>query len=118
MEKLGNALWGTHYGHTAMKVLVGSEDIDPTNPVSVSWAFATRNHTTQGCFYFPNLQSVGIGPESCNSMADFNALLIDHDELPKGNSIVIYSCIGLKEHMGRPKPDILTFHRSYPKAVK
>jgi 4-hydroxy-3-polyprenylbenzoate decarboxylase len=118
MEKLGNALWGTHYGHTATKVLVVGEDIDPMDPVAVSWAFATRNHPTQGCFYFPELESVGIGPESYHSMADFNALLMDHDDLPKGNSLVIYSCIGLEEHVGQPKPVQLTFERNFPDFIR
>jgi 4-hydroxy-3-polyprenylbenzoate decarboxylase len=118
MDKLANALWGTHYGHTATKVLVVGEDIDPMDPVAVSWAFATRNHPTQGCFYFPELKSVGIGPESYHSMADFNALLMDHDDLPKGNSLVIYSCIGLEEHVGQPKPVQLTFERNFPDFIR
>jgi 4-hydroxy-3-polyprenylbenzoate decarboxylase len=118
MDKLGNALWGTHYGHLATKVLVVGEDIDPTDPVAVSWAFGTRNHPTQGCFYFPELESVGIGPESYHSMADFNALLVGHEDLDKGNSLVIYSCIGLEEHVGHPKPVQLTFERNFPDAIK
>jgi len=118
MDKLGNALWGTHYGHLATKVLVVGEDIDPTDPVAVSWAFGTRNHPTQGCFYFPELQSVGIGPESYHSMADFNAALMGHEDMDVGNSLVIYSCIGLEEHVGQPKPVQLTFERNFPDAIR
>jgi 4-hydroxy-3-polyprenylbenzoate decarboxylase len=118
MDKLGNALWGTHYGHLATKVLVVGEDIDPMDPVAVSWAFATRNHPTQGCFYYPELNSVGIGPEAYHSMADFNLLLMDHDDLATGNSLVIYSLIGLEEHVGQPKPVQLTFERNFPDAIR
>jgi 4-hydroxy-3-polyprenylbenzoate decarboxylase len=84
----------------------------------VSWAFATRNHPTQGCFYFPDLNSVGIGPEAYHSMADFNSLLMDHDDLAVGNSLVIYSLIGLEEHVGLPKPVQLTFERNFPDAIR
>ena len=51
-------------------------------------------------------------------MADFNALLMDHEDLDKGNSLVIYSCIGLEEHVGQPKPVQLTFERNFPDAIK
>ena len=39
-------------------------------------------------------------------------------KIQSGAGLVIYSCIGLEEHVGHPKPDILTFHRSWPKAIK
>jgi len=120
MDKLGNALWGTHMGHCMTKVLVCGEDIDPMDPLAVTWAFASRNHPTEGAFYFPELQSLGMGPESYHSMTDFNAILDPKEDniLPKGNSLVIYSCIGLQEHVGQPKPVQLTFERNYPDAIK
>jgi hypothetical protein len=39
-------------------------------------------------------------------------------EVTSGSGVAIFSCLGLEEHTGHPKPDILTFHRAWPKAVK
>jgi hypothetical protein len=51
-------------------------------------------------------------------MADFNALASGDPNIAKGNSLVIYSCIGLEEQVGVPKPVQLTFERNYPDAVR
>jgi 4-hydroxy-3-polyprenylbenzoate decarboxylase len=118
MDKLGEAIWGTHFGGSMIKILVVGEDIDPMDPLAVSWAFASRNHPRQGTFYFPRRMSAGMGPESCHSMSDFNALLSNDPDIAKGDSLVIYSCIGLEEHVGLPKPTQLTFERSYPDRIK
>ncbi|NIP13524.1 MAG: hypothetical protein GWM88_01795, partial [Pseudomonadales bacterium] len=55
------------------KILVVGEDIDPMDPLAVTWAFASRNHPKFGAFYFPHLMSAGMGPESYHAMSDFNA---------------------------------------------
>ncbi len=118
MTKLGTFLWSNHEGHSMTKILVCGEDIDPMDPLAVTWAFASRNHPTEGAYYFPELQSVGMGPESYHSMTDFNALMSEDEMIPKGGSLVIYSCIGLQEHVGQPKPVQLTFERNFPDAIK
>ena len=118
MDKLGEAIWGTHFGGSMTKILIVGEDIDPMDPLAVTWAFASRNHPTQGCFYYPHLMSAGMGPESYHSMADFNALASGDPNIAKGNSLVIYSCIGLEEQVGLAKPVQLTFERNYPDAVR
>ena len=51
-------------------------------------------------------------------MSDFNALLSNDPDIAKGDSLVIYSCIGLEEHTGLAKPVQLTFERNYPDAIK
>jgi 4-hydroxy-3-polyprenylbenzoate decarboxylase len=119
MTKLGNALWGNHVGHSMTKVLVCAEDIDPNDPLAVTWAFASRNHPTEGTFYFPELQSLGMGPESYHSLSDFNAVLSEDESVGvKGGSLVVYSCIGLQEHVGIPRPIQLTFERNFPDAIR
>jgi 4-hydroxy-3-polyprenylbenzoate decarboxylase len=100
------------------KILVVGEDIDPMDPLAVTWAFASRNHPIQGAFYFPNLKALGMGPESYHAMSDFNALMSEDSDIDKGGSLVIYSCIGIEEHTGLAKPTQLTFERNYPDAVK
>ena len=86
------------------KILVVGEDIDPMDPLAVSWAFASRNHPKYGAFYFPHLMSAGMGPESYHAMSDFNALMSNDPDIAKGGSLVIYSCVGIEEHTGLAKP--------------
>ncbi len=100
------------------KILVVGEDIDPMDPLAVTWAFASRNHPVMGAFYFPDLMSLGMGPESYHSMVDFNAMLSKDPNIAMGGSLVIYSCIGLEEHVGLAKPVQLTFERNYPDAIR
>jgi hypothetical protein len=51
-------------------------------------------------------------------MSNFNALMSNDPDIAKGESLVIYSCIGLEEHVGLPKPTQLTFERCYPDGIK
>ena len=39
-------------------------------------------------------------------------------EVFTGSGIAVYSCLGLEEHVGKPKPEILTFLRAWPKDVQ
>jgi hypothetical protein len=39
-------------------------------------------------------------------------------EIKSGSGIAVYSCLGLEEHVGKPKPHILTFRRAWPKDVQ
>jgi 4-hydroxy-3-polyprenylbenzoate decarboxylase len=109
MNKLGEFIWNDHIGGGIGKVLVVGEDIDPSDPLAVLWAFATRNHPNKGFYEFPHLMSIGFGVDSYHCQSDF------HDG---HGGFGIYSCIGLEEHTGVAKPGKLTFNRNWPKAVK
>jgi 4-hydroxy-3-polyprenylbenzoate decarboxylase len=119
MNKLGNFCWNNHIGGGFAKVIIVGEDIDPDDPLAVTFAFATRNHPEKGVWYFPEAKFYGLGPEGWHSSEDyFGRFGAPGQKIVSGAGLAIYSCIGLEEHVGHPKPDILTFHRSYPKAIK
>ena len=119
MNKLGNFCWNNHIGGGFAKVIIVGEDIDPDDPLAVTFAFATRNHPEKGAWYFPKAKFYGLGPEGWHSSEDyFGRFGAPGQKIVSGAGLVIYSCIGLEEHVGHPEPDILTFHRSYPKAIK
>jgi 4-hydroxy-3-polyprenylbenzoate decarboxylase len=111
MNRLGNFIWKEHIGFGIGKIIVVGEDIDPTDPLAVTWAFASRNHPDPGMgfFQFPEIKSFGFGVDGYHSTEDFHS--------GKGG-FGIYSCIGLEELTGLPKPGILTFNRGWPKAIK
>ena len=48
MNKLGKFIWWNHIGGCFTKVLVVGEDIDPEDPLAVTYAFAGRNHPREG----------------------------------------------------------------------
>ena len=119
MNRLGNFIWNNHIGGCFGKVLVVGEDIDFEDPLAVSYAFATRHHPERGTYFFKDTQFYGLGPEGYHSSEDYIGRVGVPGQKPvSGGGLGIYSCIGLQEHVGHPKPDILTFHRSWPKAVK
>jgi UbiD family decarboxylase len=118
MNKLGEFVWNDHIGGCLGKILVVAEDIDPNDPLAVTWAFATRNHPEKGTWYFPESKNYGLGPEGYHSATDFIGRAGVPGQKPVGGCVVIYSCIGLEEHVGHPRPDILTFQRDWPKATK
>jgi hypothetical protein len=63
----------------------------------------------------------GVGTEAYHTMEDFLGR-IDipgmENKVVSDSGIALYSCIGLEEHTGKPKPEILTFKRAWPKAVQ
>ena len=119
MNKLGGFIWNDHIGGSFGKVLVVGEDIDPEDPLAVTYAFATRHHPERGTYFFKDSKYYGLGPEGYHSSEDFFGRSgAPGQKVVSGGGLGLYSCIGLQEHVGHPKPDILTFHRSWPKAVK
>lgn len=112
MEKLAHFIWTDHIGYGIGKIiLVGEDDVDPSDLLAVTWAFASRNHPDPGMgfFQYPDLMAFGFGVDGYHSREDCHS--------GKGG-YGIYSCLGLEEVTGLPKPGILTFNRGWPKAVK
>jgi 4-hydroxy-3-polyprenylbenzoate decarboxylase len=119
MNKLGGFVWNDHIGGCFGKILVVGEDIDPEDPLAVTYAFATRHHPERGTWFFPESKYYGLGPEGYHGSEDFFGRVgAPGQKIVTGGGLGIYSCIGLEEHVGHPKPEILTFHRSFPKAIK
>jgi len=123
MNKLGKFIWWNHLGGCFTKVLVVGEDIDPEDPLAVTYAFATRNHPERGVWYFADSPYFGVGTEAYHSIEDYFGRATmpgqtEDMEIVSGSGIGLYSCIGLEEHTGKPKPHILTFQRAWPKAVQ
>jgi 4-hydroxy-3-polyprenylbenzoate decarboxylase len=119
MNKLGKFIWWNHIGGSFTKVLVVGEDIDPDDPLAVTYAFATRNHPEKGVWYFADSPKFGVGTEGYHSLEDyFGRVGIPGQKILSGSGIGLYSCIGLQEHVGHAKPEILTFQRAWPKAIK
>ncbi|MHC4999059.1 MAG: UbiD family decarboxylase, partial [Planctomycetota bacterium] len=119
MKKLGNFIWSNHIGGCFGKVLVVGEDIDFEDPLAVTYAFATRHHPERGTYFFKDTAYYGLGPEGWHSSEDYIGRVGVPGQKPvSGGGLGLYCCIGLQEHVGHPKPDILTFHRAWPKAVK
>jgi 4-hydroxy-3-polyprenylbenzoate decarboxylase len=117
MNRLGNFIWNNHIGGGFGKVVVVGEDIDPEDPLAVTWAFASRHHPERSTYFFTESDYYGLGPEGYHAMEDYMGRLAGGDKV-SGGGLGLYCCIGLEEHTGHPKPEILTFHRSWPKAVK
>ncbi|MBW2681432.1 MAG: hypothetical protein JRD01_11935, partial [Deltaproteobacteria bacterium] len=103
--------------------LVVGEDIDPEDPLAVTYAFAGRNHPERGVWYFADSPYYGLGTEGYHSIEDYFGRAVmpgqtEKTEMISGSGIAIYSCLGLEEHVGKPKPHILTFQRAWPKDIK
>lgn len=109
IKKIATTIWTQHVGGTCTKILVVGEDIDPADPNSVTWAFATRNHPTRGTYYFPELDSVGTGLEAYHSVNDL---------LRGKGGLVVYSCLPLQERIGLPKKRVMSFEKNYPEPIQ
>jgi 4-hydroxy-3-polyprenylbenzoate decarboxylase len=119
MNKLGKFIWWNHVGGCFTKVLVVGEDIDPEDPLAVTYAFAGRNHPRKGVWHFDDSPYFGVGTEAYHSMEDFMGRVgVPGQKIASDSGIAIFSCIGLEEHVGKPKPEILTFRRAWPKDVQ
>ena len=119
MNKLGKHIWWDHIGGCFTKVLVVGEDIDPEDPLAVTYAFAGRNHPRKGVWYFDDSPYFGVGTEAYHSKEDYMGRVgVDGQEIKSDSGIAIYSCIGLQEHVCQPRPGILTFKRAWPKDVQ
>jgi len=110
INKIGNTFWSQHIGHVCTKILVVGEDIDPSDPNMVTWAFATRNHPTLGTYYFPHLESEGTGLEVYHSV---------NENLRGKGGLVIYSCLSIPERVGLPwGMRVMSFEKDYPIPVQ
>ena len=109
VKKLADFIWHDHIGGGFAKLVIVGEDIDPSDPLAVLWALATRNHPEKGTYIPKDQKMWGLGVEGYHSLNTF---------IEGGGGLVVYSCIGLEEYTGVPKPMILTFNRNYPKAIK
>ena len=119
MNKLGKFIWWDHIGGCFTKVLVVGEDIDPEDPLAVTYAFAGRNHPRKGVWYFDDSPYFGVGTEAYHSKEDYMGRVgVEGQEIKSDSGIAIYSCLGLEEHVGQPRPGILTFRRAWPKDVQ
>ena len=123
MNKLGKHIFWNHIGGCFTKVLVVGEDIDPEDPLAVTYAFAGRNHPERGVWYFADSPYFGLGTEGYHAIEDYMGRAVmpgqkEAGEIVTGSGIAVYSCLGLEEHVGKPKPHILTFQRAWPKDVK
>ena len=48
------------------------EDIDPEDPLAVTYAFATRNHPEKGVWYFSRFAKIWpVGTEAYHTMEDY-----------------------------------------------
>jgi 4-hydroxy-3-polyprenylbenzoate decarboxylase len=127
MKKLGKHVFWDHIGGCFTKMLVVGEDIDPEDPLAVTYAFATRNHPERGVWYFPDSPFFGVGTEAYHVLGDFlgritgaGEMLGDPsaDEIQEGSGVAIYSLLGSEANVTQPQPEILTFRRAWPKAVQ
>ena len=108
VKKIATTFWTQHVGDSVAKMIVVGEDIDPADPLAVTWAFATRNHPTLGTYHFPELDSPGTGLEIYHSA---------NENLRGRGDLVIYSCLPLPERIGL-KRRVLSFKENYPTAIQ
>jgi 4-hydroxy-3-polyprenylbenzoate decarboxylase len=108
VKKIADFIWNDHIGGGFSKLVLVGEDVDPSDPLAVLFALGTRNHPEKGTYIPKDAKMWGLGVEGYHSMEDFHS---------GGGGLVVYSCIGLEEYTGVPKPSILTFYRNYPKPI-
>jgi len=127
MNRLGKHVFWDHVGGCFTKMLVVGEDIDPEDPLAVTYAFATRNHPERGVWYFPDSPYFGVGTEAYHVLGDFlgritgaGEILGDPsaEEIQEGSGIAIYSLLGSEANVTKPRPEILTFRRAWPKDIQ
>ncbi|GEM78867.1 UbiD family decarboxylase [Vibrio superstes] len=108
VNQFADTYWGQHVGGRTKLLLVG-EDIDPSDVDKVVWAFATRNHPTEGTYHFPQIARMGTGLEYYHTTEE----LLKHR-----GGLVIYSCLELPERVGLSKKGVLSFEENFPIPVK
>jgi 4-hydroxy-3-polyprenylbenzoate decarboxylase len=122
MNKIGNFVWNDHVGGGFGKIIVVAEDVDPEDPLAVTFAFATRHHPERSTYFFPHSKYYGLGPEGYHSVEDYLGRVgVEGQQVVAGGGLGLYCCIGLQEHVEsfeEERPEILTFHRAWPKALK
>ena len=126
MTRLGKFVFWDHIGGCFTKMLVVGEDIDPEDPLAVTYAFATRNHPERGVWYFPDSPFYGVGTEAYHTLEDYLGRVGGYEEMVpnrlgetvSGAGVAIYSCLGTEKNVCQPRPGILTFRRHWPKAVQ
>jgi 4-hydroxy-3-polyprenylbenzoate decarboxylase len=127
MNRLGKHVFWDHVGGCFTKMLVVGEDIDPEDPLAVTYAFATRNHPERGVWYFPDSPFFGVGTEAYHVLGDFlgritgaGEMLQDPaaDEIQEGSGVAIYSLLGSEANVKQEQAGILTFRRHWPKDIQ
>jgi UbiD family decarboxylase len=109
INKIADALWPSHIGDTASKILVVGEDIVPSDNDLVTWAFATRNHPSAGTYLYPEKQGFGTGLEPYHTV---------NEHITQKGSLVIYSCLPMQERAGYARPLIMRFEENYPAPIQ
>ena len=97
-----------HILHIAPKILVVGEDIDPSDPNLVVWAFATRNSPEKGTYLYPAI-SAGTTLEPYRAENP-------HQDVSEG--LVIYSCLAFDGEVAFSLREIMSFENNYPKDVR
>jgi 4-hydroxy-3-polyprenylbenzoate decarboxylase len=126
MNRLGKFVFWNHIGGCFTKMLVVGEDINPEDPLAVTYAFAGRNHPERGVWYFPDSPFYGVGTEAYHTMEDYLGRVGGYEEMVparlgepvSGSGCAIYSCLGTEKNVEQPRPGILTFQRHWPKDIQ
>ncbi len=127
MNRLGKHVFWDHVGGCFTKMLVVGEDIDPEDPLAVTYAFATRNHPEKGVWYFPDSPMFGVGTEAYHVLGDYIGRIasleeyvdkVTETEITSDSGVAVYSCLGTEANVAQSKPGILTFRRAWPKDIQ
>jgi UbiD family decarboxylase len=105
--RLGNTIFSSHAGWQFPKILVMSDDIDPSCVAQVVWAFATRCHP-------------GIGERlfSKTKLGEWVAYLDSSEKHTGRGGQALYNCLMHDQAFGRPLPQVASFSTAYPKALQ
>ncbi len=94
------------YGAVIPKVLVLSDDVDPTNTAELVWAFATRCHPVHG--------EIAFDKEATSPLVAF----LETSEKQTGRTTkVVYNCLPPDE-WGERLPVRCSFAHNYPRDIQ
>jgi 4-hydroxy-3-polyprenylbenzoate decarboxylase len=107
VHELAGILFRGRAGSFVPKVILVSDDVDPTNLDELVWAFATRNHPDKGQVLFPG-----------EKMLPLVAFLGKEERLAARGTKVIYNCLPAEDQAPEQAPRRSSFRFLWPAEIQ
>ncbi len=107
VRRVGETLFKSHAGSGMVKVLLMEDDVDPTRPLEVMWAFATRAH--------PGTSEHVFAREKTGALAVY---LDDQEKKTMVSTKAVYDCLTRDEWTHGNRPSRTSLARGYPPEIR